>query len=292
MNFQDIILTLQAYWASQSCVVQQPYDIEKGAGTFNPATFFRALGPEPYRVAFVEPCRRPSDARYGENPNRWGAYYQFQVILKPSPTNVLDLYFGSLRALGIDPMAHDIRLVEDNWEAPSQGAWGCGWEVWADGMEVTQFTYFQQVGGFELKPITAEITYGLERIAMYIQDIDRIHDLEWVDGLKYEDVHLQAEVEHSKHALEYADVDMLLGLFNTYENESKRLLDLGLAYPGYDYVLKASHTFNLLDARGAISVTDRQAYINRIRSLSKMAAQAYLDGREALGYPLLKATKE
>jgi len=291
MNFQQLILTLQQFWASKGCIIQQPYDIEKGAGTFNPATFFRTLGPEPYNVAFVEPCRRPSDARYGENPNRWGAYYQFQVILKPSPIDVLDLYFDSLRALGIDPLAHDIRLVEDNWEAPSQGAWGCGWEVWADGMEVTQFTYFQQVGGFELNPVSAEITYGLERIAMYMQDVDRIHDLEWVDGIKYEDVHLQAEVEQSHYALEEADVPMLLTLFDTYEKTSRHLLEKGLAFPGYDYVLKCSHTFNLLDARGAISVTDRQAYITRVRALSRLAAQCYLDRREALGFPLLKNTQ-
>lgn len=288
MDFQELVMTLQSYWASQGCIVQQPYDIEKGAGTFNPATFFRALGPEPYKVAFIEPCRRPSDARYGENPNRWGAYYQFQVIIKPSPLNILDLYFNSLRAIGIEPLEHDIRLVEDNWEAPSQGAWGCGWEVWADGMEVTQFTYFQQVGGYELKPVSVEITYGLERIAMYLQNVDRIHDLVWVGDIKYEDVHLQAEVEQSHYALEDADVGMLLELFERYERESKRLLDKGLAYPGYDYVLKCSHSFNLLDARGAISVTERQAYINRVRALSRLAAACYLARRESLGFPLCK----
>ena len=288
MNFQDLVLTLQKYWASQGCIVQQPYDIEKGAGTFNPATFFRALGPEPYSVAFIEPCRRPVDARYGENPNRWGAYYQFQVILKPSPKNVLDLYFGSLRAIGIDPLAHDIRLVEDNWEAPSQGAWGCGWEVWADGMKVTQFTYFQQDGGIPCHPVTAEITYGLERIAMYMQNVDRIHDLVWVNDIKYSDVHLQAEIEQSKYYLDEASIDLQYKLFDMYEAEAKRLLDLGLAFPGYDHVLKCSHAFNILQARVAISVTDRQSYINRVRTLSRMAADCYLKQREEMGYPLLK----
>ncbi|OIP37418.1 MAG: glycine--tRNA ligase subunit alpha [Deltaproteobacteria bacterium CG2_30_63_29] len=288
MNLQELILRLQSYWAEQGCVLQQPYDLEKGAGTFNPATFFRVLGPEPWSVAFVEPCRRPSDARYGENPNRWGAYYQFQVILKPSPANVLDLYWGSLKALGIDPLEHDLRLVEDNWEAPTQGAWGLGWEVWADGMEITQFTYFQQMGGFELNPVASEITYGIERIAMYMQNVDRIHDLNWVGELSYADVHLQAEVEQSVYSLEEADVAMLQGLFETYEREATRLLDLKLAYPGYDYVLKCSHVFNLLDARGAISVTERQAFINRVRTLSRKAAACYLAKREELGFPLLK----
>jgi len=288
MNLQELILRLQSYWAEQGCVLQQPYDLEKGAATFNPATFFRVLGPEPWSVAFVEPCRRPSDARYGENPNRWGAYYQFQVILKPSPANVLDLYWGSLKALGIDPLEHDLRLVEDNWEAPTQGAWGLGWEVWADGMEITQFTYFQQMGGFELNPVASEITYGIERIAMYMQNVDRIHDLNWVGELSYADVHLQAEVEQSVYSLEEADVAMLQGLFETYEREATRLLDLKLAYPGYDYVLKCSHVFNLLDARGAISVTERQAFINRVRTLSRKAAACYLAKREELGFPLLK----
>lgn len=288
MNLQELILRLQTYWAEQGCVLQQPYDLEKGAGTFNPATFFRVLGPEPWKVAFVEPCRRPSDARYGENPNRWGAYYQFQVILKPSPHNVLDLYWGSLKALGIDPLEHDLRLVEDNWEAPTQGAWGLGWEVWADGMEITQFTYFQQMGGFELNPVAAEITYGIERIAMYMQNVDRIHDLNWVGDLSYADVHLQGEIEQSVYSLDEADVSMLQGLFETYEREATRLLDSGLAYPGYDYVLKCSHAFNLLDARGAISVTERQAFINRVRTLSRKAAACYLAKREEMGFPLLK----
>jgi glycyl-tRNA synthetase alpha chain len=291
MNLQQLILTLQNYWASHGCIIQQPYDIEKGAGTFNPATFFRVLGPEPFNVAFIEPCRRPADARYGENPNRWGAYYQYQVILKPSPKNVLELYFGSLAALGVLPQDHDLRLVEDNWEAPTQGAWGLGWEVWSDGMEITQFTYFQQMGGFDLDPVTAEITYGIERIAMYLQDKDRIHDLEWTNGLSYADVHLQAEIEQSKHSLDEADVALQLELFEKYEREALRLLDKQLAYPGYDYVLKCSHAFNLLNARGAISVTERAAYINRVRTLSRRAAQIYLARREEMGFPLLRGAE-
>jgi glycyl-tRNA synthetase alpha chain len=288
MNLQQVILRLQSYWADQGCVIQQPYDIEKGAGTFNPSTFFRVLGPEPWAVAHVEPCRRPKDARYGENPNRWGAYYQFQVIIKPSPLNILDLYFDSLKAIGINPLEHDLRLVEDNWEAPTQGAWGLGWEVWADGMEVTQFTYFQQMGGFELSPVSAEITYGLERICMYLQNRERIHDLTWVGDLTYADVHLQAEIEQSTYALDEADTAQLLKLFDVYEAEALRLLEKQLAYPGYDHVLKCSHTFNLLDARGAISVTERQTYINRVRTLSRRAAEAYLEKRRAMGFPLLK----
>jgi len=288
LNLQELILRLQTYWSEAGCVLQQPYDIEKGAGTFNPATFFRVLGPEPWNVAFVEPCRRPADARYGENPNRWGAYYQFQVILKPSPEDVLDLYFGSLRAIGIDPLEHDIRLVEDNWEAPTQGAWGLGWEVWSDGMEITQFTYFQQMGGCDLRPVSAEITYGIERIAMYLQDVERMHDLTWVGDMTYADVHLQGEIEQSQFSLDEADVDVLHELFTTYESEARRLLESGLAFPGYDYVLKCSHAFNLLDARGAISVTERQAYINRVRGLSRLAASCYLQKRAELGYPLLK----
>jgi glycyl-tRNA synthetase alpha chain len=288
MNLQQVILQLQSFWAERGCVIQQPYDIEKGAGTFNPSTFFRVLGPEPWAVAHVEPCRRPKDARYGENPNRWGAYYQFQVIIKPSPKNILDLYFDSLKVLGINPLEHDLRLVEDNWEAPTQGAWGLGWEVWADGMEVTQFTYFQQMGGFELSPVSAEITYGLERICMYLQNRERIHDLTWVGDLSYADIHLQGEIEQSVYALEEADIKLQLHLFDVYEGEALRLLNKGLAYPGYDHVLKCSHTFNLLDARGAISVTERQTYINRVRTLSRRAAEAYLDKRKTLGFPLLK----
>jgi glycyl-tRNA synthetase alpha chain len=288
MNFQDIILTLQSFWADRGCIIQQPYDVETGAGTFNPATFLRVLGPEPFNVAYVEPCRRPSDGRYGENPNRWGAYYQYQVILKPSPHDVLDLYFDSLKRLGIDPLQHDLRLVEDNWEAPTQGAWGLGWEVWADGMEITQFTYFQQVGGITLEPITAEITYGLERIGMYLQNVDSIGELTWVDGISYADVHLQSEVEFSGYHFEHADIEMYQQHFRDYEKEGLSLLEKGLIFPGYDCCLKCSHIFNVLDARGAISVTERQQYIGRVRKLARRAAEAYLAKRRELGFPLLK----
>ena len=288
MKFQDIILTLQDFWADKGCIIQQPYDIETGAGTFNPATFLRSLGPEPFNVAYVEPCRRPADARYGENPNRWGAYYQYQVILKPSPLDVVELYFASLKRLGIDPLEHDIRLVEDNWEAPTQGAWGLGWEVWVDGMEITQFTYFQQVGGIPLRPISAEITYGLERIAMYLQNVDSIGELTWVDDIKYADVHLQAEVEFSTYYFEEADVEILLKQFEEHEREGLRLLDKGLVFPGYDCCLKCSHLFNVLDARGAISVTERARFIARVRKLARRAAESYLEKRRSLGFPLLK----
>lgn len=288
MYFQDLILTLQRYWADRGCIIQQPYDLEKGAGTFNPATFLRALGPEPYNVAYVEPCRRPADGRYGENPNRWGAYYQFQVILKPSPHDVLDLYLGSLRAVGIDPLKHDIRFVEDNWEAPSQGAWGLGWEVWMDGMEITQFTYFQQVGGLSLKPVCAEITYGLERICMYLQNVETFVDLKWNEQFSYADVHLQGEIEFSHFNFDEADVDMLFRHFEEFEREAGRLLDKGLILPGWDYCLKCSHCFNVLDARGAISVTERQKYIGRVRKLSKKAAEGYVEKRRALGFPMLR----
>lgn len=288
MKFQDIILTLQDFWAAQGCIIQQPYDIETGAGTFNPATFLRSLGPEPFNVAYVEPCRRPADARYGENPNRWGAYYQYQVILKPSPLDVVELYFASLKRLGIDPLEHDIRLVEDNWEAPTQGAWGLGWEVWVDGMEITQFTYFQQVGGIPLRPISAEITYGLERIAMYLQNVDSIGELTWVEDITYADVHLQAEVEFSTYYFEEADVEILLKQFEEHEREGLRLLDKGLVFPGYDCCLKCSHLFNVLDARGAISVTERARFIARVRKLARRAAESYLEKRRSLGFPLLK----
>ena len=288
MKFQDIILTLQDFWADKGCILQQPYDLETGAGTFNPATFLRSLGPEPFNVAYVEPCRRPADARYGENPNRWGAYYQYQVILKPSPLDVVELYFASLKRLGIDPLEHDIRLVEDNWEAPTQGAWGLGWEVWVDGMEITQFTYFQQVGGIPLRPISAEITYGLERIAMYLQNVDSIGELTWVEDIKYADVHLQAEVEFSTYYFEEADVEVLLRQFEDHEREGLRLLDKGLIYPGYDCCLKCSHLFNVLDARGAISVTERARFIARVRKLARRAAESYLEKRRSLGFPLLK----
>jgi len=288
VNFQNLILSLQNYWANQGCVIQQPYDIEKGAGTFNPATFLRALGPEPWNVAYVEPSRRPTDGRYGENPNRLQHYYQFQVILKPSPQNIQDLYLDSLKSFGIDPLAHDIRFVEDNWEGPTLGAWGLGWEVWLDGMEITQFTYFQQCGGIDLKPISGEITYGCERIAMYLQGVDNVYDLEWTDGIKYGDIHHQTEVEFSHYNFEEADTDMLFQLFDMYEKESLRLVEKDLVFPAYDFVLKASHTFNLLDARSAISVTERASYIGRVRNMAKLCAEGYVKQREKLGFPLLK----
>jgi len=288
VTFQELILSLQNFWAAQGCIIQQPYDIEKGAGTFNPATFLRALGPEPWNVAYVEPSRRPTDGRYGENPNRLQHYYQFQVILKPSPLNIQDLYLDSLKSFGIDPLAHDIRFVEDDWESPTLGAWGLGWEVWLDGMEITQFTYFQQCGGIDLKPIPGEITYGIERIAMYLQGVDNVYDLEWVKGIRYGDVHHQTEVEFSHYNFEEADTDMLFALFNMYEKESVRLAEKKLVFPAYDFVLKCSHTFNLLDARGAISVTERAGYIGRVRNMSRLCASAYVEQRERLGFPLLK----
>ena len=288
MTFQNLILSLQNYWAEQGCVIQQPYDIEKGAGTFNPATFLRALGPEPWNVAYVEPSRRPTDGRYGENPNRLQHYYQFQVLLKPSPQNIQELYLDSLKSFGIDPLAHDIRFVEDDWESPTLGAWGLGWEVWLDGMEITQFTYFQQCGGFELNPIPGEITYGIERIAMYLQGVDNVYDLEWIDGIKYGDIHHQTEVEFSHYNFEEADTDMLFQLFDMYEKESLQLIGKELVFPAYDFVLKCSHAFNLLDARNAISVTERAGYIGRVRNMSKLCAAGYLAQREKLGHPLLK----
>ena len=288
MYFQDLILTLQNYWARQGCIIQQPYDIEKGAGTFNPATFLRSLGPEPYNVAYVEPCRRPSDGRYGENPNRWGAYYQFQVILKPSPEAVQEIYLDSLREVGIDPLKHDIRFVEDNWEAPSQGAWGLGWEVWMDGMEITQFTYFQQVGGVTLEPIPVELTYGLERICMYLQDVETFVDLQWMEGISYADVHLQGEVEFSHYSFDEADTELLFRHFDEYEAEGLRLLEAGLILPGYDHCMKCSHAFNVLDARGAISVTERQKYILRVRTMARTAARAYVAKRKEMGFPMLR----
>lgn len=288
MTFQDLILSLQNYWANQGCIIQQPYDIEKGAGTFNPATFLRALGPEPWKVAYVEPSRRPTDGRYGENPNRLQHYYQFQVILKPSPQNIQELYLESLKSFGIDPNAHDIRFVEDDWESPTLGAWGLGWEVWLDGMEITQFTYFQQCGGIDLKPISGEITYGCERIAMYLQGVDNVYDLEWIKGVKYGDVHHQTEVEFSQYNFEEADTDMLFQLFDMYERECIRLAEKDLVFPAYDFVLKGSHAFNLLDARSAISVTERASYIGRVRNMSKLCAEGYVKQREKLDYPLLK----
>ncbi|MGI6682770.1 MAG: glycine--tRNA ligase subunit alpha [Myxococcota bacterium] len=278
MTFQEVILRLQDYWSAQGCLIVQPGDLEKGAGTFNPHTFLRCLGPDPWKAAYVEPSRRPTDGRYGDNPFRLQHYYQFQVVLKPAPENVQDLYLKSLVALGIDPSAHDIRFVEDDWESPTLGAWGLGWEVWVDGMEVTQFTYFQQCGGYELNPITAELTYGLERITMYLSGIDNVFDLEWGHGVKYREVHHRTEVEFSKYNFEHADVPMHFQLFEMYEGECKRLLELGLARPAYDYCMKSSHAFNVLDARGAISVSERQAYIGRVRALARGCAKVYLEG--------------
>ncbi|EKD68758.1 MAG: hypothetical protein ACD_47C00452G0002 [uncultured bacterium] len=288
MNFQQIILALQNYWSRQKCAIVQPYDIEKGAGTFNPATFLRALGPEPWNAAYVEPCRRPTDGRYGENPNRVQHYFQFQAVMKPAPENIQELYLTSLEELGINRNDHDIRFVEDDWESPTLGAWGLGWEVWLNGMEVTQFTYFQQIGGIDLNPITVEITYGIERLAMYIQKKDSIFDIEWVDGITYGEIYHQNEVEQSRHNFEMADTAMLFTLFNTYEKEAKRLIENNLVLPGYDYIMKCSHSFNLLDARGAISVTERVKYIGRIREMAKSVAHGYLAKREELNFPLLK----
>jgi len=292
LTFQEIILRLEEYWSGLGCVIQQPYDIEKGAGTMHPATFFRVLGPEPWSVAYVEPVRRPGDGRYGENPNRLGAYYQYQVILKPSPIEVQNIYIKSLSTLGIDPKKHDLRFVEDNWESPTLGAWGVGWEVWLDGLEITQFTYFQQCGGFDLKPISAEITYGLERIAMYIQGKTNVYDIEWTKGVTYGDVHLQGEKEYSKYSFESADIGQLQTLFDAYEKEASQLIKAGLVLPSYDQVLKCSHTFNLLEARGAISVTERANYIGKIRKLARVCAKLYLEQREVLGYPLIKGEKK
>jgi glycyl-tRNA synthetase alpha chain len=291
-TFQDLILILQRYWAGQGCVLLQPLDTPVGAGTFHPATFLRAIGPEPWSAAYVQPSRRPTDGRYGENPNRLQHYYQFQVVIKPSPENLQDLYLDSLWALGLDPLVHDIRFVEDNWESPTLGAWGLGWEVWLNGMEVTQFTYFQQVGGLECRPVTGEITYGLERIAMYLQEVESVFELLWTDGplgrVTYGDVFHQNEVEQSKYNFEEADTQSLFGWFDTCERECQRLLDKHLPLPAYEQVLQASHTFNLLDARRAISVTERQRYILRVRTLARGVAEAYYRSREALGFPLLR----
>lgn len=288
MTFQEIILKLQNYWANYGCVLWQPYDIEKGAGTFNPATFLRALGPEPWKCAYVEPSRRPTDGRYGENPNRLQHYYQFQVIIKPAPDDSQNLYLNSLRFLGIDLVKHDVRFVEDDWESPTLGATGLGWEVWLDGMEVTQFTYFQQVGGFELEPITLELTYGLERIAMFIQEKESVFDLEWVKGYTYGDIHKQDEVQFSTYNFKVADTAMLFQFFEAYEKECQRLLKEDLVLPAYDYVLKCSHAFNMLDARGAIGVTQRTGYIGRVRNLARRCAESYVQLREALHWPLLR----
>jgi glycyl-tRNA synthetase alpha chain len=288
MTFQELLITLQRFWADQGCLIGQPYDIEVGAGTFNPATLLRALGPEPWNAAYVEPSRRPTDGRYGENPNRLQHYYQYQVIMKPSPKNIQELYLGSLKALGLDPLDHDIRFVEDDWESPTLGAWGLGWEVWLDGMEITQFTYFQQAGGIDLHPVSVELTYGPERIAMYLQGVENVYDLQWTKGVTYGDVHHRGEVEHSIYNFEQADVDMLFRLFSMYEAESSRIAALGLVLPAYDYCLKCSHTFNLLNARGAISVAERNSLIGRVRNLARLCAEGYLKQRGEMGFPLLK----
>ena len=287
MKFQELILKLQQFWARKGCLLLQPYDIEVGAGTFHPATLLRALGPEPWKVAYAQPSRRPTDGRYGDNPNRLQHYYQFQVVLKPSPHNVQKLYLESLKALGVRPIEHDIRFVEDDWESPTLGASGLGWEVWLDGMEITQFTYFQMAGSIELHPISVEITYGLERIAMYLQGKENVYDLKWNEHLTYGDIHHRQEVEQSTYNFEKADVEMLHDLFNKYETEAKRIIAQSLVLPAYEYCLKCSHAFNLLDARGAISVTERTGYIARIRNIARVCAETYFKQREAIGFPLL-----
>ena len=288
MTFQELIFTLEKFWADRGCLIQQPYDLEVGAGTFNPATLLRALGPEPWSVAYVEPSRRPTDGRYGENPNRLGHYYQYQVVIKPSPLDIQDLYLNSLEVLGIDPLDHDIRFVEDDWESPTLGASGLGWEVWLDGMEITQFTYFQQSGSNRLDPISVEITYGLERIAMYLQEKESVYDLQWNDLITYGDIHKMGEREHSIYCFELADVEMLLKMFAMYEGEALRICENGIVLPAYDYCLKCSHVFNILEARGAISVTERTKYIDRIRNMARWVSKNYINQREELGYPLLK----
>ena len=288
INFQELVLNLSKYWSDCGCIIQQPYDIEKGASTMNPATFLRSLGPEPYSVAMIEPCRRPTDARYGENPNRLGHYFQYQVILKPSPDNAQDIYLKSLEAIGIDLSKHDVRFVEDNWESPTLGAAGVGWEVWLDGMEITQFTYFQQVGGLEVKPVALEITYGLERIAMYLQNVNSVYDVMWNNELKYGDIYLQNEIEQSKYNFEYSTPERSFQMFDLCEAEAFSSLEAGIVLPAYDWVLKCSHTFNLLDARGVISKDERVNYINRVRTMAAAVAQLYVKQRESLGFPLLK----
>ena len=292
MHFQAMMQKLQTYWNEQGCTVLEAYDSEKGAGTMSPHTFLRTLGPEPWRTVYVEPSRRPADGRYGDNQNRLYQHHQLQVILKPSPENVQELYLKSLEVLGIDPLKHDIRFVEDNWESPTLGAWGLGWEVWLDGMEITQFTYFQQVGGINCDLESAELTYGLERIAMYLQNVDTVYDIDWNGHIKYGDIFKKAEYEHSKYSFEVADMDMLRNLFDIYEKEANRVLELDLVLPGYDYVLKCSHTFNVLDARGAISVSQRASYISRVRNLARLAAQKYIEQREAMDFPLLKKAED
>lgn len=295
LTFQDLILALQQFWAEQGCVITQPYDMQMGAATFHPATFLRAVGPEPWSSTYVQPCRRPSDGRYGENPFRLQHYYQCQVVIKPSPKNIQNIYLESLRIIGIDPTIHDIRFVEDNWESPSLGAWGLGWEVWLNGMEITQFTYFQQIGGLECRPITGEITYGLERLAMYLQEVDNIFDIIWTDGplgrISYRDVYYQNELEQSKYNFELADIDALFNVFDLAEHDCQRLIELKLALPAYEKMLVASHTFNLLDARQAISVNERQRFILRIRDMSKSVAQTYYASRQAIGFPMIDNDK-
>jgi len=295
-TFQELILALQQFWAERGCVIAQPYDMEMGAGTFHPSTFLRAIGPEPWSAAYVQPCRRPTDGRYGDNPFRLQHYYQYQVVIKPSPDDFQELYLDSLRAIGIDPTVHDIRFVEDNWESPTLGAWGLGWEVWLNGMEVTQFTYFQQVGGLECRPVTGELTYGLERLAMYLQDVESIFDITWTDGplgrISYRDVYHQNEVEQSRYNFEEADIKALFTAFDQAESESKRLIECGLPLPAYEQMLTASHTFNLLDARQAISVSERQRFILRVRTMARAIAEAYYASREALGFPMLATSGE
>ena len=286
LTFQSVIAQLNRFWGEQGCLIAQPYDLEKGAGTKNPHTFLRALGPEHWSVAYVEPCRRPTDGRYGENPNRFQYYYQYQVLIKPSPKNIQDIYLNSLRALGICPEDHDIRFVEDNWEDATVGAWGTGWEVWLDGMEVTQFTYFQQCGGIDCRPVSIEITYGLERLVMYLQNVDAFPEIQWNDRLTYGDVHLQGEIEQCTYNFEASNPELLFKLFDLYEQEAKQLIERGLVLPSFDYVLKCSHAFNLLDARGVIAVTERTRYIGRIRNLARQIAKNYLKQRETLGFPL------
>ena len=288
LSVQEIILTLQNYWSNQGCLLLQAYDTEKGAGTMSPYTFLRAIGPEPWNAAYVEPSRRPADGRYGENPNRLFQHHQFQVVMKPSPENIQELYLGSLEALGINPLEHDIRFVEDNWENPSLGCAGLGWEVWLDGMEVTQFTYFQQVGGLECHPVTSEITYGLERLASYIQEVESVYDLVWTGDVKYGDIFTQPEYEHSKYAFEESNAELLMQLFTDFEKETTVLMEKGLVHPAYDYVLKCSHAFNLMDARGIISATDRAGFLGRIRKMARTIAKTFVAEREALGFPLLK----
>jgi len=291
MYFQDLMMKLLEFWGSKGCTILEPYDVEKGAGTMSPHTFLRALGPEPWKVVYVEPSRRPADGRYGDNPHRLYQHHQLQVILKPSPDNVQDLYLESLKAIGIDPLMHDIRFVEDNWEAPTLGAWGLGWEVWLDGMEITQFTYFQQVGSINCELESAELTYGLERIAMYLQDVDNIFQVKWNKDITYEEIFRKAEYEHSVYSFERANIDTLKHIYDIYEQEAKNLIEDGLILPSYDYVLKCSHTFNLLDARGALSVTERTHYISRVRNLAKLVASKYIEQRKEMGYPLLKGGK-